>query len=617
MAIVDYNNPKDLPAKDYNPADVPKYVADRSEGVREAKYGAQNKEFIAQAMDKTAIWSQEAKQVAEDTSARQDALEQYNDAMMVEMTDKDVISAPEIIAARGGKPTLQARLDDTTAQLAQIESLKEYSVKSFGILPSEDITVKINEAIDAIAELGGGKLIFPDNETYLVDGSVGVVLQSNVSLDFSSGAKLKVIPNALERYSCIVVRNVRNIEIINPHLIGDNADHFGVGGEWGFGLDIRNAQDVSIYTATATDFWGDGIYLGDENHDEQNNNVNFYGKTTVKRCRRQGVSVIAGNNCHIEYLDVEDIIGTQPEAGIDFEPNFSHQTITNFTMGKLRAVRCEEPALFVSQGNIFDIAIENIEAVECRNTYLEFVALKHSSVDSGSIKIGSVHFDRLVSNPIITAKDWHVFGSPEVSINSIVIDYWDNSSTAFNSIYSALRMELHRDSPAGLGNYGGFSIGNILVKDGIMSKPFSSVYVNRLLPTIVIAPTTKLSNISLAVNPSSKIPSGGVFGHILPVDYNSVKISSEHSLNALRGGDNTNLNTLLNRVEYLNTMTMINYDSGRPGITNYPPGYGFILSFSGASASFDIAFSSLDAKVYVRRLDANNSGSTWKELSQV
>lgn len=120
MAIVDYNNPKDLPAKDYNPADVPKYVADRSEGVREAKYGAQNKEFIAQAMDKTAIWSQNAIDVSSDTSARQDALEQYNDAMMVEMTDKDVISAPEIIQARGGKQTLGQRLDDTTAQLAQV-----------------------------------------------------------------------------------------------------------------------------------------------------------------------------------------------------------------------------------------------------------------------------------------------------------------------------------------------------------------------------------------------------------------------------------------------------------------------------------------------------------------
>ena len=50
---------------------------------------------------------------------RQDAVEDFNNQVIQEMTDKDVISAPEIIAARGGKPTLQARLDDTTAQLAQ------------------------------------------------------------------------------------------------------------------------------------------------------------------------------------------------------------------------------------------------------------------------------------------------------------------------------------------------------------------------------------------------------------------------------------------------------------------------------------------------------------------
>ena len=50
---------------------------------------------------------------------RQTSVENQFDAVQQEMTDKDVISAPEIIAARGGLPQLNDRLDATDAQLAQ------------------------------------------------------------------------------------------------------------------------------------------------------------------------------------------------------------------------------------------------------------------------------------------------------------------------------------------------------------------------------------------------------------------------------------------------------------------------------------------------------------------
>ena len=50
---------------------------------------------------------------------RQDTVENKFDLLQQEMTGKDVISAPEIIAARGGLPQLEDRLNETDAQLAQ------------------------------------------------------------------------------------------------------------------------------------------------------------------------------------------------------------------------------------------------------------------------------------------------------------------------------------------------------------------------------------------------------------------------------------------------------------------------------------------------------------------
>ncbi len=62
----------------------------------------------------------ENKDLVDRVTLRQDEVEQLNNQMITEMTDKDVISAPEIIAARSGKTTLGQRLDEITTQLAQI-----------------------------------------------------------------------------------------------------------------------------------------------------------------------------------------------------------------------------------------------------------------------------------------------------------------------------------------------------------------------------------------------------------------------------------------------------------------------------------------------------------------
>ena len=56
---------------------------------------------------------------------RQDTVESKFDLLQQEMTDKDIISAPEIIAARNGEDTLKSRLDkehqNVTAQLARTD----------------------------------------------------------------------------------------------------------------------------------------------------------------------------------------------------------------------------------------------------------------------------------------------------------------------------------------------------------------------------------------------------------------------------------------------------------------------------------------------------------------
>lgn len=164
---VDYNNPNDMPIVDYDINKVPPEIREMTNGVEKAIYGWQNKAFIKQGMDKTGILVNQALSVADGIKSRQDSLEVYTDTMMIEMTDKDVISAPEIIQARGGKATLGQRLDETTAQLAQTA----VNIKTLGAVGGdvEKDTLAFNNAHE-LAMLLGSKVYFPVTEQpYLID----------------------------------------------------------------------------------------------------------------------------------------------------------------------------------------------------------------------------------------------------------------------------------------------------------------------------------------------------------------------------------------------------------------------------------------------------------------
>lgn len=82
-----------------------------AKSIREKGYGIDVREAMAQILERAGFTSEEARDIARRTSQRQNTLERYTDQMLLEMTDKDIISAPEIIQAREGSSTLNDRLN--------------------------------------------------------------------------------------------------------------------------------------------------------------------------------------------------------------------------------------------------------------------------------------------------------------------------------------------------------------------------------------------------------------------------------------------------------------------------------------------------------------------------
>lgn len=88
--------------------------------IRQKMYGRDVRESIAQFVEWVSVLTNKAIDKVDDNAERQTTLEEQFQSVLNETTSKDVISAPEIIAARGGKATLGERLDETTMQLAEL-----------------------------------------------------------------------------------------------------------------------------------------------------------------------------------------------------------------------------------------------------------------------------------------------------------------------------------------------------------------------------------------------------------------------------------------------------------------------------------------------------------------
>lgn len=296
-----------------------------------------------------------------------------------------------------------------------------YTTAQFGITASTDNTQQINEAIALISTTGGGILKFSDDATYMVNALTGITMQSNVTLDFSNGAKLEAIPNAADSYTVINIHHVQHVGLIAPHILGEKDQHTGTTGEWGMGISIRNSQYVDISNATIENCWGDGIYLGNTGETNRNQHINITGTTTIKNCRRQGISVISALDSYIEDLHVEGVLDKAPAAAIDFEPNYDYETIENFVVGNLRVVHCKESALFVYNSHKFGITINNIVSQDCVDPTIHFYGFKHI-LDPGYVHIGKVHINNLKTSPAIKKISWYVGFNPKIHIENTATD---------------------------------------------------------------------------------------------------------------------------------------------------------------------------------------------------
>lgn len=171
----------------------------------------------------------------------------------------------------------------------------------------------------------------------------GLTIKDDRTLNFPDGSSLIMKPNANERYGLLNLINANNVIINEPKLVGDRERHLGNTGEWGMGINILSSNNIVIHNPMISDFWGDGIYIGEIPHKDRSQYKlgDYYSREiliiggVLNRNRRNGISVISVKGLKIDGTVIENTEGALPMAGLCIEPNNNEQFLENICVSNV------------------------------------------------------------------------------------------------------------------------------------------------------------------------------------------------------------------------------------------------------------------------------------------
>ena len=237
--------------------------------------------------------------------------------------------------AAATQPPSKVLLAQTEQQPDKIAQVKNGTLKtanaSWWGFDKTDATEALQNAISS----GVPKLIVDTmGSDWIVNKPIQLV--SNQQIVFQDGVVIQAKKGMFKgkKDPLFDAQNITNIQLIGEgnvtfrmHREDYGNPKFYDKAEWRHGISLRDCSDVVIRGLTVEETGGDGLYLGAS--------AKGYNKNVlVENCNfdknyRQGISVISAQDLIIRNCKLRDTAGTEPQFGIDVEPNSTEQRIVN------------------------------------------------------------------------------------------------------------------------------------------------------------------------------------------------------------------------------------------------------------------------------------------------
>lgn len=199
-----------------------------------------------------------------------------------------------------------------------------------------------------IAFQNNNYILMPDFPLLINDNGIDISSQSIVV--FRPNSKLILKASSKSNYEILRIHNRFNVVIFSPVIIGDRKIHLTQNGEWGMGISIKSSRNIDVINPNISDCWGDGIYLGQSgNTPNQDISIRF-GK--IDNNRRDGISVISARGLRIENIVLSNTNGTNPQAGIDFEPNKDNEVLQDVYLKNIYTYNNKNQGVYYCLNNL-------------------------------------------------------------------------------------------------------------------------------------------------------------------------------------------------------------------------------------------------------------------------
>lgn len=241
---------------EYDQSKVPSLIRKHADNVRTKTYGQEMREAQARNAEVAGLIANEAIGISNETKDRQDTVETQFNSVQQELTDKDPISAPEIIAARNGFDTLDERL--TTAEMVRV-NVKDFGVKGDGVT---DDSTALQAYVDKIEAEGLPYMYIPNYyNDYLITKPIKFLVP-DVRIFGDKGMQMRHPSTSVHKKGNILVSNSSSAALDlgsyrrSPYS-GVLPTSITPAGSWTVeGLSIKKADGETSYVSNGVELTG-------------------------------------------------------------------------------------------------------------------------------------------------------------------------------------------------------------------------------------------------------------------------------------------------------------------------------------------------------------------------